>query len=109
MNGFDYRGSIDDSREALSILSLSVCTEPDFAISVNEQYWHHRGGGIIPGRGLSLAVFSLDEDFEWQGIAETFIIELEEAWPGRVRFRGPDGRLISLEDTRLGDRFAVPQ
>lgn len=62
VNGLDYRGSIDDSGGAVSVLSLSLCTEPDSTIGVNEQCWHHRGGG----------------------------------------------RLISVEETPVGDRFAVP-
>ncbi|TVQ35825.1 MAG: hypothetical protein EA370_08975 [Wenzhouxiangella sp.] len=108
MSGLDYRGSIDDSGGAVSVLSLSLCTEPDFTIGVNEQYWHHRGGGIIPGRGLSIAIFSLDEGFEWKPIAESLILEMNETWPTRVRFRDSGGRLISVEDTPVGDRFAVP-
>lgn len=108
VNGLDYRGSIDDSGGAVSVLSLSLCTEPDFTIGVNEQYWHHRGGGIIPGRGLSIAIFSLDESFEWKPIAESLILEMRETWSTRVRFRDGNGRLIPVEDTPVGDRFAVP-
>lgn len=103
-NDLDFRGSIDDSYSSVSILSLSMCREPGLSIRSNEQYWAHRGEGPVPGRGISIAVFSLYEDIDWIPVARKLVDGLEAQWPSKVRFRDGEGRIIPLEQTTIGSR-----
>jgi len=108
-NNLDFRGSIDDSHSSVSVLSLSMCKEPGFSVRSNEQYWTHRGGGPIPGRGTSIAVFSLHEDINWIPIARKLVDALDEQWPSKVRFRDGGGRIIPLEQTTIGSHHSTSQ
>ncbi len=100
-NGLEFRGSIDERPDVVSVLSLSMCSEPGFVIWSHKQHWHSRGGGPVPGRGVSVAVFLLEPEIEWIPLGQKFIEELSDHWPGQVRFRNGEGRIVSIEDTPL--------
>ena len=101
-NSLEFRGLIDDSQSSVSVLSLSMCKEPGFAIRSNEQYWTHRGDGPIPGRGISIAVFSLYEETDWVPLARKLVDGLNDQWPTNVQFRDGGGHIIPMEETALG-------
>jgi len=101
-NGLEFRCSIDHSSAAVSVLSLSMCKEPGFSIRSNEQYWNHRGGSPIPGRGIGITVFSLYENTDWKPIARRLVDDLNEKWPSKGCFRDGGGHLIPLEETAIG-------
>jgi len=99
----NFKGDLDDSDEVVSTLSLSMCSEPGLVIKSNKQHWAHLGGGPVPGRGVSVAVFSLNEEIDWIPISRRLFSALDHRWPGQIKFRDGNGRVISIDETPISD------
>jgi len=85
------RSEMPDARS----LYLNLRNERGTTISVAERYWHDSTyARPRADRGVSIPIYALYAGSDWQELAKDLIADLETMWPGRVRFRGRDGRII---------------
>lgn len=93
-HGLSFRNS-SESRLEVAILSFSACTEQGVVIKIDEQYWAAPEYAAPRGdRGVAISVFALHGDAEWRSLARELVAVLDAQWQGKVRFRGPMGRLV---------------
>ncbi|OAB61447.1 hypothetical protein AY599_04955, partial [Leptolyngbya valderiana BDU 20041] len=83
-NGLDFKSVIDHFDGSVSTLYLSMCSEPGLVIKSNKQHWEHLGGGPVPDRGVSVTIFSLEEEIDWIPISRRLFSALEQRWPGQI-------------------------
>jgi hypothetical protein len=91
------------------ILALSLCNDRGINIEVIDQRWASRHfEPLIAGRGTSIPVYEVHEHSGWERLARDLVEELEAAWPGKVQFRGRDGRVIQKPRALQGSDRGEP-
>ena len=96
--GLDFQDMSLD-HEAVRMLDISACDE-SVRLVVTEQRWQRYGFKKSPtvadrGIGITLYLRLLDSDRSTPySFARELVEQLDEHWPGRVRFRREDGSLI---------------
>ena len=90
-----FRKPAGPDKPAARFLYLSLYNARGTSISVAEEYCHDSTyARPRADRGVSIPVYEVHEGSDWQELGKDLIADLEATWPGRVRFRGRDGRII---------------
>jgi hypothetical protein len=85
--------------------SLKVCNEAGVNIRALDQPWLDSHSKFpFAGRGISFSIFEVTPGSGWNSLAPDLLDEIERRWPQRLVFRGPDGKIISVEAALEGRR-----
>lgn len=99
--GLSFRDSSEIRPGVLNLLYFSICSENGFQVRVNEQRWV-RGAEIeVPesaDRSVNVFVRAADDAGAWREVAEVLLVNFEEMWGDRVRFRDQDGNFVPRPD-----------
>jgi hypothetical protein len=93
--GLSFRDSSKDTPDVVRTLYVSACDQ-GVNIEIAEQLWAHSGYKHALGeRGIAIGVYAQQNDTDWRRLARPLVETLEKRFPGRIRFRGDRGELVS--------------
>lgn len=80
---------------------LNLCNETGVTIDALDQPWLVRVKSPTP-RGVRLAVYEMKPGSEWGPLARDLVGKIAASWPEKIKFHGPDGRVISEAEALKG-------
>ena len=84
--------------------NLSLCNETGVTIEAMDKPWLEKIKSSVAGQGISLSIFELKAGSGWNPLARDLLGKIEERWPGKTTFDGPQGTNISLDEALRGRR-----
>jgi len=81
--------------KALKSLYLSLCSEAGTNIDISEQRWASRNFAPLFPKGTPISIYEPNENPDTWPLARAFVKDIESAWPGKLKFLDPVGRLTS--------------
>jgi hypothetical protein len=92
----------DSSRSqpgVVHVLGLSLCNDKGVNIAAHEQRWAAQNfEPLVAGSGISISAYELRPDSGWKDHMRGLVAALKATWPGKVRFRDRDGRVVPMPD-----------
>jgi hypothetical protein len=89
-----------DPGSVVQVLALSLCNERGANIHVLRQEWATATfkSSSLGRAGVPIGVYELRSDSGWEALAKSLVVELEGAWPEKVKFRDKDGRVVPMPE-----------
>jgi hypothetical protein len=102
VHSLSFRSDEQIRRGNLMWRSLSLCNEAGININAIDRPWLALLNAPLAGRGMNLSVYGLKPGSDWNPLARDLLDRIDRAWPQNATFRGPDGRVISIEKALKG-------
>ncbi len=67
-----------------------------------DQRWLTQINSSLADRGISFSVYALKPSTDWKPLARDLLNRIDMTWPQKVAFRGPDGKVTSVEEALKG-------
>ena len=97
-HSLSFRNASKSHPEVVQALYLSLCNERGVNITVNDQRWASRSYNPFGGGGVPIGVYELQAGSGWEPLTRSLIGVLESSWPGSVRYRDGNGRVVPIPD-----------
>lgn len=83
---------------------LNLCNEAGLNIDAVDQPWLTQINSSLADRGMNFSVYTLQPTSEWKPLARDLLNSIEMTWPQKTTFRGPNGKVTSVEEALKGRR-----
>lgn len=83
-------------------LELNLCNEAGINIDAVDQPWLTQINSPLADRGIKFGVYELKAGSDWNPLARDLLNKIDMTWPQKTTFRGPDGKIISVEEALKG-------
>jgi len=108
-HAMSFRNTSTNRPGVVEVLSLSLCTDAGLNIDVIEQRWaSQKFASPMPGWGVPIGVYELNNGTLWEAMGRDLVTALDSQWPGKVRFRDADGRLVGRPALLASQYGTVP-
>jgi hypothetical protein len=101
-HSISFRRDEQIRRGTLMWRDLNLCSEAGVNIDAVEQPGLAQMKSRIADRGIDITVYELKPGSDWKPLARDLINRIDTTWPQKITFRGPDGRVISVEEALKG-------
>ena len=81
---------------------LNLCNEAGVNIEALDQRWLTQINSSLADRGINFSVYALKPSTDWKPLARDLLNRIDMTWPQKVAFRGPDGKVTSVEEALKG-------
>jgi hypothetical protein len=82
--------------DVVRMLYLSACSDDGINIEISEQRWASNNYKNLSGdRGVSIVLYTQRDGSDWPRLANPLVERLEGRWSDKLRFRGPQGQIVS--------------
>jgi len=81
---------------------LSLCNEAGVNIDATDQPWLTQTNSFLAHRGINFTVYELRAGSGWNELTRPLLDKIDVTWPNRTTFRGPDGKVLSMQDALTG-------
>jgi hypothetical protein len=107
-HSLSFRSDEQVQRGKINWRDLNLCNDAGIVIKALDRPWLARMPRLaqidpsFANQGISFSVYELKPGSDWEPLARELLNRIDRAWPQKTTFRGPDGRLISVEQALRG-------
>ncbi|HEY1541748.1 MAG TPA: hypothetical protein VGG01_05020 [Xanthobacteraceae bacterium] len=87
-----FRNNSRSPSDVVQVLNLSLCNDSGLNIEALQQLWHQVKS--VPANGVTIGIYVLRNGSQWRGIAHDLAARLESTWPGKIKFKDGNGRIV---------------
>jgi hypothetical protein len=81
---------------------LNLCNEAGVNIDALDRPWLTQINSSLADRGINFSVYALKPSSDWKPLARDLLSRIDSRWPQKTKFRGPDGKVMSVEEALKG-------
>jgi hypothetical protein len=81
---------------------LNLCSDAGINIDALDQPWLAQINSPLADRGIQFSVYELKTGSGWVPLARDLFKQIDMTWPSKTTFRGPDGRVMPMQEALKG-------